>query len=605
MSFKGFIKRSSTAGILALLLSALPALASPADPYVEINLNSPKDSPPLTLAVTSVDGEGYGWLPAQTVELKASVTRRDGTLVYVQDIEGNDSWRAVLGGDKSVALSIVPARDSYGGKINVTADGKPVSSDDPQVLEKVYEYRFEDGARVKIHFTDQMLEENGSDAHLPRQAMDAAVNAYQTITQFKGFSSPGFSFAQPDMNYAFDSDRTIDVYLGDPKGADLPRRRGFNNLSFKDAPCFDTVRTSEKTYEAVILLPANYSEFIRNWERINPSPLGRRNVEVDLRGTLIHEMLHVILFYYNKNLNKDGLPREGASEKADWYVEGLARYFETFAGARHDFFSQGFKQMLPDKIRFSRGGTNYFMRYPDQAFTDLRYENALFWRFIDYRFGMERIILLSKSFRGEKDPDFKNSLELATGIPFKELLKTFAMSILFKDFALKEDADFLMNIARTHLIYKHSGFYVRDGFGEERALGSVCRTDWIGQWQDVKARFGDLPAAGDNTEKSDVSGWATDFIEIEVQSGRAKLPWLGVSHVSGGEPLVAQLVVVSKGGSSFKKTVRDIPPGRTDGVDLQDFLNAEGLKSEDIATVYVLVTNTDPKKTSDYTLVLR
>lgn len=472
---------------------------------------------------------------------------------------------------------------------------------------KTQQYRFDDGVTIKVHYTDEILHKAGSGEHFPRQVLDAAVGAYQTITEFKGFSTPGYSFAEPDRDYAYDPDRTIDVYLGTPEGPDLPGRKGMSNLSFKDAPCFDTVRVSEKKYEAVILLPANYSEFIRNWERINPSPLGRRNVDVDLRGTLIHEMLHVIIFYYNKNLNKDARPLKPGetNEKADWYVEGLARYFETFAGARHDFFSHGFKQMLPDKIRFSRGGTNYFMRYPDQAFTDLRYENALFWRFIDHRFGIEPIVELSKGFRSETNPNFKQSLERVTGLSFKELLKTFALSLLFKDFALKEDADYLMNIAKTQLVYKHKSFYIRDGFGKEHALGGVCNIDWIGEWQGAKARLGDMPVAGDNTEKSDVSGWATDFIEIDVQSGRAKLPWLGIHHLKGGEPLAAQLVLVSKGGSSWKKEIRDIAIGRTEGIDINATLRAEGLESGDIQTVYILITNTDAHKTSDYNLILR
>ena len=68
------------------------------------------------------------------------------------------------------------------------------------------------------------LELNGGDVHLPRQTLDAAVNAYQTITQFEGFSTPGYSFASPDYAYAHDPDKTIDVYLGNPQGPDLPRR---------------------------------------------------------------------------------------------------------------------------------------------------------------------------------------------------------------------------------------------------------------------------------------------------------------------------------------------------------------------------------------------
>ena len=246
-------------------------------------------------------------------------------------------------------------------------------------LDRAFEYRFHDGIILKVHYTDQILNESREDIHFVKEVLDAAVFAYQTITQFQGFSSAGFSLASPNKNYAYDPDRTIDIYLGHPNNDRAYRSPGLGNISFKDAPCFDTVKVAENQYQAVILLPSNYKEFISHWEKINPSPLGVRHLSADLRGTLIHEMLHVLLFYYNKNLNKNpdllGDTRKtelSRSKQIDWYVEGLARYFETLAGAKHDFFSQGFKQTMPDKIRFSRGGSNYFMRYPDQAFKDRR-----------------------------------------------------------------------------------------------------------------------------------------------------------------------------------------------------------------------------------------
>ena len=214
-----------------------------------------------------------------------------------------------------------------------------------EAAEGLQEYRFQDGVQVKVHFKDPANEEFAS------SVLDAAVSAYQTITDFQGFNSSGYSFASPDYRYAYDPDKTIDVYLGQPEDEDIFEELGEKNKLFKDAPCFDTRQTGSGRYEAMIFLPANYEEFIRNWEKINPSSLGKRNVHVDLRGTLIHEMTHVILFYYNHNLDKSG---EAAipGRHLDWYVEGLARYFETFAGARHDFFSQGFKETLPTRSGF-------------------------------------------------------------------------------------------------------------------------------------------------------------------------------------------------------------------------------------------------------------
>jgi len=479
-----------------------------------------------------------------------------------------------------------------------------------RLSEKIQEYRFRDGTRLKVHYTDTVLRESGESRQFPQDVLDAAVSAYQTIVEFQGFSTPGYSFASPDKTYAYDPDRTIDIYLGNPEKPNPYPKRGFDHLSFKDAPCFDTIQVSDTKYQAVILLPGNYKEFIKNWERINPSSLGSRNVWVDLRGTLIHEMLHVVLFYYNKNLNKEcdidrshGVSRD---KKVDWYVEGLARYFETFAGAKHDFFSRGFKETLPDKIRFSRGGSNYFMRYPDQAFTDLRYENALFWRFIDYQKGMGAIERMSRDLRAAEGREgHRASLEKVSELNMKELLSGFAMAILFKDFGLKEDGAYLKEVARTRLVYKNSGLYLKDGFGGEEALGPNCRTDWIGEWEQEKAPLGDLPVAGDNTTPSDVSGWATDFYEITRDPSVRALPWLGITLAEGGAPLSVQVVMASRGGSLIKKQLLDIQAGQTQGLDLQEAARRQGLRAADIEKIFLLVTNIDESQTAHYELRTR
>ncbi len=471
-------------------------------------------------------------------------------------------------------------------------------------LERAYEeslrYQFEDGVTIKVHFTPETLTRNGANDYFPREVLNAAVLAYQTITQFQSFSTPGFSFAAPNKKYAYDSDRTIDIYLGDPSDGKTIQAFGSQNLSFKDAPCFDTLKLSETRFEAIILLPSNYHQFIKNWERINPSSLGPRNIEVDLRGTLIHEMLHVVLFYYNKNLNN----QHDAVHKTDWYVEGLARYFETFAGARHDFFSQGFKQMLPGKVRFSRGGSNYFMRYPDQAFTDLRYENALFWRFIDYRYGIAAIESLSRDFRKTGVSDPKTALEKVTGVPFKELLKKFATHILFKDFGLKDDAHFLKDIARTRLLYKNENLYLKDGFEGERFLGKRCQTDWIGRWENAQASFGDAAIAGDSSEKSDVSGWATDFYQIELDDEKPDAPNLSVMHQGKGLELAVQLAIKTKGGSVLMRELGPISRGKAGVLALDAILASEGLSAADVDKLFILITNLDPALTTDYEIIV-
>lgn len=561
--------------------------------YSQINLSDPEKSTPLIISIERAQSIACHWKPWQSVRVWGYVQRADGHLEALKDTKGKRVWNVHLNSLRQGRLTVTPAKESFTGRLVIKGNGKTLAAH--RTLEKVYEHRFPDGASIRVYFTDQLLEESRQGPTFPKEVLDAAVSAYQIITQSQGFNTDGFSFVSPRRKYAYDPDKTIDIYLGNPDQTQNFPTHGFNAASFKDAPCFDTTRVSKTGFNAVILLPANYSDFIRNWELINPSPLGARNIDVDLRGTLIHEMLHVVLFYYNRNLNKefDGSKQQAPVKKLDWYVEGLARYFETFAGARHDFYSQGFKQVLPDKIRFSRGGANYFMCYPDQSFMELRYENALFWRFIDTRYGMSSIERLSREFRGVDPENFKPALERVTGTPFAGLLKEFALAILLKDFELKDDVVFLKDVAKTKLVYRKRAFYLKDGYGSERLLGAVCETDWIGGWGDRRARHGESSVAGDSSDRSDVSGWATDYYEINIAKGTASLPELAVSTGSLDKPLTVQAILVTKGGLVIRRN-----PGNR--LSLEEEIKKEGLQAKDIRKVYLLITNADSQNTVPY-----
>ncbi len=472
---------------------------------------------------------------------------------------------------------------------------------------KILTHTFKDNVTLRVHYLHEGRESQAASDEFARHVLDSAVYAYQTITDVLGFSSQGYSFARPSKDYAFDSDRIIDIYLGQPTDDVLWPDLASGGLSFRDAPCFDTLKHGQNRFEAVILLPAHYREFIKNWETVNPSSLGKRNIEVDLRGTLMHEMLHTILFYYNKNLNKEEKSQTSLSEPSqiDWYVEGLARYFETYAGARHDFYSQGFRETLPDKIRFSRGGSNFFMRYPDQAFTDLRYENALFWRYMDYRYGMEKIERMSRDFRETSSPGFESLLQKATGSSIRDFLQKYAVAILWKDFGLKEEVGYLMDVARTRLTLGPQGYFLVDSQKAKVLLGETCRTDWVGEWGQVKAKLGEAGAAGDNTAKSDVSGWATDYYEVGIDATLKNFPAIGVRHLGGGQELLVQIIVESKGGFHLMRALKGLGPGEVRQVEVEPWLESEGLEISDVHKVYILVINTDHQKTSDYELLAR
>lgn len=427
-----------------------------------------------------------------------------------------------------------------------------------------HEHRFRDGAAVKVHYNPSDLRGAGESELFAAQVLKSAVRAYRVIVEEMGFSTPGYSFSEPNPDYAHDPDRTIDIYLG-------------SGAVFKDAPCFDTVRISDAAAHAVILLPAGYREFIKRWERINPSPLGPRDIYTDLQGTLIHEMLHAVLFYYNRNLRRDGAQDPSSDLKTDWYVEGLARYFETLAGAKHDFYSQGFKQTLPDKVRFSRGGSNYFLRYPDQAFTDLRYENALFWKYVHDRFGMKAIERLSRRLRRDASA---RAMKEEFGVSNASLLSEFAAAALLKSFKMGGESAFLKEIARSRLIFRRGNFFLLDGNGTEKKLGPVCRTDWVGLWSGERAAHGWPSVGGDSTDGSDVSPGATDYYEIDFTKSSGRLPVLELRQKENRvtNRLGLQAFVFYDDGSFASRPSRGYA-----GVDLS--------QESGVAKVYLLVSN--------------
>lgn len=594
--------------LIAGSLAVKTAWALPSS-YTEINLSNSSDPMPLEVRIDSEQSRAYGWGAGQVLSVQAYVLTADGAKNYLKDAAGAERWVLRLNEKAEGELKISPARDAFSGRLVVKANDKTLYATTPflsessgKILEKTYEYIFPDGAKIKVHYTDQILKETEAAPDFPREVLDDAVFAYQTITQFHGFNSKGFSFANPDKAYAYDPDKTIDIYIGNPDAENAYSMHGFSSTAFRDAPCFDTQKLSETSYQAVILLPGSYQKFIKNWEKLNPSPLGGRDVHVDLKGTLIHEMLHVIVFYYNKNLNKeshaDDVRSSSPEKQVDWYVEGLARYFEMFAGARHDFFSQGFKQILPDKIRFSRGGSNYYMRYPDQPFTKLRYENALFWRFMDERFGMETIESMSRLLR--EDKNFEHVIEEAAQIKMSDLAGEYAAAILFKDFGFKEDSAYLKDIARTRLIYKEGVFYLVNGAKEPEKLGAVCRTDWIGEWENLKAVPGEGPIAGDNTEISDVSGLATDYVQIDFNT--KKLPTLTLLYEEGGASIDCRVILETRAGSVFTKSYKNISPASAQKIQLQRWADEVKVDAGDIQKTYLLITNTDPAATARYAL---
>jgi hypothetical protein len=267
------IQKSFLIVLILLAASAVCADSQAAGfstPYTEINLSQPQKNQELSIEIPADQTAVYGWKPGESVLVQFYVDKKNGEKIYLKDIEGNKSWRVQL--DKSGAgkLTVKPSPQSFSGRLTVKANNRLIASPTPsfqgnfgKTLEKVQQYTFSDGVTIKVHYTDQMMEESINPELFAREVLDAAVSDYQTITVFKGFSADGYSLANPNYQYAYDPDKTIDIFLGDTSEK-TGTIHGFNAATFKDAPCFDTVKLSNTTYNTVILIPANYTTFIKN-----------------------------------------------------------------------------------------------------------------------------------------------------------------------------------------------------------------------------------------------------------------------------------------------------------------------------------------------------
>jgi len=277
-----------------------------------------------------------------------------------------------------------------------------------------------DGVVIAIHYYPDILSNYtlNTQEHIDT-ILKSAKEAYNDIVYKYGFKAPGFTYANPDKNYCYDKDKTIDIYVG---GGNMQGAlRGFTYEDFLDAPCYDIVKGNGNDYDAVILFPADYKGS-------------------SVRGTLFHEMLHIIVYSYNKNIAPwyRRYKNTDYHKGGDWYVEGLARYFETKADSYDEFFSKGFKAKENGKTILSQKGANYLMSNPSESLKDARYDYSLFWAYIDQKYGMEKIEELSRKFRyiqtESMEKDLPRIFTQVIGDEFESLIKEFAVCMYFKFF---------------------------------------------------------------------------------------------------------------------------------------------------------------------------
>lgn len=282
--------------------------------------------------------------------------------------------------------------------------------------------RMKDGVVLRVHLPIG----SGKGEHTyARQILKAACYAYEEIVCRQGFDRSGYTFAHSSRIFAYDRDQIIDIYMADI-----------------ESPFALTQTEGGLEYRAEIFVPENYREY-RNRYQIEQEQL-------ELKASLTHELLHIITYSYNRNMQTNAPGKAKFScDPWDWYTEGLARYFEALVGYRQEFLSCGFRKDRGDKIMVYKGGVNYFLKYPDRPLNERKYDFALFWQYLHQTYGMEKIEDISVKFR-QLDPQFcsnKQAMQIIAetlGIQLEDLWRNFSLYV-YKKSSLPDEKEAGLN----------------------------------------------------------------------------------------------------------------------------------------------------------------
>jgi hypothetical protein len=275
-----------------------------------------------------------------------------------------------------------------------------------------------DGVVLRLHLSKDMDKQRYDYA---QDVLQAACAAYREIVFRQGFDRLGYTFASPTNIFAYDSDRTIDIYMED---IDSP----YASMTAKDG----------LEYEAGIYVPIDFKAYRKKYKIDYP--------QLELKASLTHELLHIVIHAYNRNMQSTLQGKALISAKQwDWYTEGLARYFETLVGYRKAFLSSGFRKKLGKKLMVYKGGVNYFLKYPDRPLSKRKYDFALFWQYLHQNYGMDKIEKISVRFR-KVDPllcSHKQSMQIiaqTVGVSLEELWRDFALYV-YKISSLQDEGE--------------------------------------------------------------------------------------------------------------------------------------------------------------------
>jgi len=388
-----------------------------------------------------------------------------------------------------------------------------------------------DGVTIAAHYYNDELEafHRNPDKYV-ESVVKYAAEAYNQIVYVHGFDTPGFSFANPDKDYCYDKDKVIDIYItGDSD----------------DMPYYDIIERKGTAYDAIIMFSAQY-----------------KGDTVSIRGALFHEMLHLIIYSYNKNIE----PWYRYSQEAschlggDWYVEGLARYFETVAGSYENFFSEGFVKKQSDRIMIYQGGANYLMNHPSQSLEQARYDYALFWAYIHKKFGMEKIEELSRKMRFISEDGLRKEISSVfskvLNEDFEETLRGFAMAMYLRSFdpAIKEGLNDIKPMSLSDVSRKH----------EKR-----------------------------------INSWASDFIKLDLS--KKGMPSVLSLKKSKGRRHLKMTVMVGYDGNKMAR-FKDVTLRESDELCRMDL---KEMKSNGVEELILIITNASSDYNATYEVLYR
>lgn len=398
----------------------------------------------------------------------------------------------------------------------------------------------QDGINIAVHYRPIELKPYHNDVDkYADMVLQYAVEAYNEIVYRQGFDTPGFTFANPDKDYCYDEDRTIDIYIAEG-GKNKRGLCGFSGADFLGAPCYDIIKGEGRDYDAVILFPADYRGYLAssNLENIPQTEIAER-----MKATLFHEMFHLIIYSYNKNIEPWYSRCEGGSyyQGGDWYVEGLARYFETMAGSYGNFFSEGFVKKESGKIRISQEGANYLMKNPSESLKEARYDYSLFWAYLHKRYGMDKVEDISRRFRFISEEGMEREMPAIISAVlqenFEDVLTGFGVAMYFKYFSpdIKEGLNDLRVMSLDDFLYS-----------PEKQLAS-----WASNFITLNLDNKDMPAAI-SLKKTEEDGELRMTVFAGFEGGK----WLKLRRVTLDKPdIICEMKLTDMKRSGVKELI--------------------------------------------------